>query len=345
MIKRFVNGSLLALKMGNVFIIAEAGVNHNGSLDLALQLCDAAKAVDADAVKFQTFVTEKILAGEVSSADYQKSNTGISSQYDLLKQLELSFDDFRKIKAHCDAIGIEFLSTPDDSDSLAFLIELGVSPIKIGSAEVNNIPYLRELAATQSDLILSTGMATIDEVSTACSILQCGAAKSLTVLHCTTNYPCAYENVNLNAMLTLKKEFGFPVGFSDHTQGYLASVAAVALGAEVIEKHFTLDTEMEGPDHWASLNPADFKEMVTAIRETELLLGDGHKGPRASELEVMKLVRRRIVASRPIQAGAVFSAENLTTKRSSSGVEAGDWDSVIGQSAQRDFQPDEGIDL
>jgi N,N'-diacetyllegionaminate synthase len=330
--------------MGKTFIIAEAGVNHNGSLGLALQLCDAAKLIHADAVKFQTFVTENLLAGAVSAADYQKSNTGISSQYELLKKLELSFDDFRKIKAHCDTIGIQFLSTPDDSDSLAFLVELGVSPLKVGSAEVNNIPYLREIAATGSDIILSTGMATLEEVSIACATLQSGGAKSLTVLHCTTNYPCAYENVNLKAMLTLKQEFGLPVGFSDHTKGYLSSVAAVALGAEVIEKHFTLDTEMDGPDHWASLNPADFGEMITAIRDAEILLGDGCKGPRASELEVMKLVRRRIVASKSIQEGDVFAPENVTTKRSNTGVDAGRWDSVIGQSAIRDFTTDEGIE-
>lgn len=330
--------------MGKVFIIAEAGVNHNGSLDLALQLCDAAKSINADAVKFQTFVTENLLAGAVSAADYQQLNTGISSQYELLKELELSFDDFRKIKAHCDAIGIQFLSTPDDSESLAFLVELGVSPLKVGSAEVNNIPYLREIAATQSDIILSTGMATLAEVSTACATLQSGGAKSLTVLHCTTNYPCAYENVNLKAMLTLKQEFGLPVGFSDHTKGYLSSVAAVAMGAEVIEKHFTLDTEMEGPDHWASLNPTDFGEMIVAIRNTETLLGDGGKEPRDSELEVMKLVRRRIVASKPIQLGDIYTPENVVTKRSDAGVDAGLWDSVIGQPAIRDFGINEGIE-
>jgi len=330
--------------MGKAFIIAEAGVNHNGSLRLALQLCDAAKSINADAVKFQTFVTENLLAGAVAAADYQQSNTGISSQYDLLKELELSFDDFRKIKAHCDSIGIQFLSTPDDSDSLAFLVELGVSPLKVGSAEVNNIPYLREIAATGSDIILSTGMATLEEVSTACATLQSGGTKSLTVLHCTTNYPCAYENVNLKAMLTLTREFGLPVGFSDHTKGYLSSVAAVALGAEVIEKHFTLDTGMEGPDHWASLNPTDFGEMIAAIRDTETLLGDGSKGPRASELEVMKLVRRRVVASKSIRQGDIFNPENLTTKRSNAGVDAGLWDSVIGQSAIRDFSTDEGIE-
>jgi N,N'-diacetyllegionaminate synthase len=331
--------------MDKAFIIAEAGVNHNGSLDLALQLCDAAKAAGADAVKFQTFLVDKLLAGEVSTADYQESNTGFSSQYELLKGLELSFDEFRQIKEHCDEIGMRFLSTPVDPESLAFLVELGVKSVKIGSGEVDNIPFLREIASSRTEIILSTGMATLSEVATAVDILQGGGAASLILLHCTSNYPCAYENVNLMAMLTLKREFGLPVGYSDHTRGYLASVAAVSLGATVIEKHFTLDTEMQGPDHRASLDPAEFREMVSAIRDTETLLGDGDKAPAASELEVMKLGRRRIVASRPVEKGEIFTVHNLTTKRSDSGLEAGRWDHVVGQAAGRDFQPDEGIVL
>jgi N,N'-diacetyllegionaminate synthase len=331
--------------VGKTFIIAEAGVNHNGFVDLAVKLCDAAKDVGADAVKFQTFLTDKLLAGDVASAEYQQANTGYDFQYAMLKKLELTFDEFRAIKQHCERIGIRFLSTPDESDSLAFLVELGVNPIKIGSAEVNNIPYLREIASTKSEIILSTGMASINEVNTAVRTLQDAGANSIVLLHCTTNYPCAIENVNLRAMLTLKERFGLPVGFSDHTQGSLAAVSAVALGAEVIEKHFTLDIGMEGPDHQASLDPEGFKEMVDAIRSTESLLGTGEKMPQASELDVMKVVRRRIVAASTIKKGEVFSEKNLTTKRANSGVEAGEWDLAIGQEATRDFKFDEGIDL
>lgn len=331
--------------MGKTFIIAEAGVNHNGSIDLALKLCDAAKAVGADAVKFQTFLTDKLLAGDVASAEYQQENTGYDSQYVMLKELELSFDEFRSIKQHCERIGIQFLSTPDESDSLAFLVELGVSPIKIGSAEVNNIPYLREIAATHSDVILSTGMASLEEVDAAVHILQDAGAKSIVLLHCTTNYPCAFENANLRAMVTLKEKFGFSVGFSDHTRGSLAAVAAVAMGAEVIEKHFTLDADMDGPDHKASLDPEGFREMVDAIRTAEALLGTGEKLPQASEIDVMKAVRRRIVAAGSIAKGEEFTGENLTTKRANTGLDAGQWDTVVGKIAPRDFKVDEGIDL
>ena len=331
--------------MGKTFIIAEAGVNHNGSIDLALKLCDAAKAVGADAVKFQTFLTDKLFAGDVASAEYQQENTGYDSQYVMLKELELSFDEFRSIKQHCERIGIQFLSTPDESDSLAFLVELGVSPIKIGSAEVNNIPYLREIAATHSDVILSTGMASLEEVDAAVHILQDAGAKSIVLLHCTTNYPCAFENANLRAMVTLKEKFGFPVGFSDHTRGSLAAVAAVAMGAEVIEKHFTLDADMDGPDHKASLDPEGFREMVDAIRTAEALLGTGEKLPQASEIDVMKAVRRRIVAAGSIAKGEEFTGENLTTKRANTGLDAGQWDTVVGKIAPRDFKVDEGIDL
>lgn len=330
--------------MHKTLILAEAGVNHNGSLDMALKLCDAAKAVGADAIKFQTFVTEELLAGAVATVDYQKSHTGFTSQYEMLKNLELSFEDFRKIKTYCDEIEIQFLSTPDDPISLAFLLKIGVNPIKIGSSEVSNIPYLRQIGATQADVILSTGMASLDEVGRACNELHRAGAASIKLLHCTTNYPCAYENVNLRAMLTLRDTFHFPVGFSDHTQGHLVAIAAVAMGAEIIEKHFTLDNTLPGPDHVASLNPAGFKEMVTAIRQVEKSLGDGEKTPRPSEIELMAQIRRKIVARQLIKKGTVFSVENLTTKRSKNGRDSCDWDLLIGRKAHRDYQADEGID-
>lgn len=329
--------------MHKTFILAEAGVNHNGSLDMALKLCDAAKAAGADAVKFQTFVTEELLAGAVATVDYQKSHTGLTSQYEMLKNLELSFEDFRKIKTYCDEIGIQFLSTPDDPVSLAFLRKIGVNPIKIGSSEVSNIPYLRQIGATQADVILSTGMASLDEVERACNELHRAGAASIKLLHCTTNYPCAYENVNLRAMRTLRDTFHLPVGFSDHTKGHLVSVAAVAMGAEIIEKHFTLDNALPGPDHVASLDPAGFKEMVLAIRQIETALGDGEKKPRPSELGLMEQIRRKIVARQPIKKGTVFTVDNLTTKRSKTGRDASEWDVVIGGSATRDYQRDDGI--
>ena len=338
------NGLLQEPSMHKTLIIAEAGVNHNGSLAMALKLCDAAKEAGADAVKFQTFLTERILAGAVATADYQKSNTGFASQYEMLKELELSFEAFRAIKAHCDAISLCFLSTPDDPESLAFLRELGVNPIKIGSAEVSNIPYLRQLGATGADIILSTGMASLSEVERAVDEVRRAGAASIALLHCTTNYPCAYENVNLRAMLTLRDTFHLPVGFSDHTQGHLVAVAAVALGAEIIEKHFTLDNALPGPDHIASLNPSDFQQMVKSIRQIEMALGDGEKTPRASELGVIGQVRRKIVARENIRKGEVFSDSNLTTKRSQSGRDASDWDWVIGLTAARDYLADEGVD-
>jgi N-acetylneuraminate synthase/N,N'-diacetyllegionaminate synthase len=312
---------------------------------MALALCDAAKMAGADAVKFQTFITEKLLAGVVATADYQQSNTGCSSQYEMIKDLELGFDDFRRIKAHCDQIDIRFLSTPDDLESLTFLLAIGVDLIKIGSAEVDNIPYLRKIGATRVNVILSTGMATLTEVERACRELSGAGAASITLLHCTTNYPCAAENVNLRAMLTLRDELHLPVGFSDHTQGHLVTIAAVAMGAEIIEKHFTLDNTLPGPDHIASLNPDAFKEMVVAVRQIEEALGRGKKEPQQSELGVMNQVRRKIVAQHFIKKGEVFSYDNLTTKRAQAGIPAGRWDQVIGRISTRDYQADEGIDV
>ena len=262
--------------MTKTFIIAEAGVNHNGRLDLALKLCDAAKAAGADAVKFQTWVTEKIISPDTQKADYQKANTGAAqSQYEMLKALELGYGEFEQIKRYCDSIGITFLSTGDNPEDIDFLLGLGMPLVKIGSGDITNIPLLRHIGACGKPVILSTGMADMEMVKRAYRTLQEAGAREITVLHCTTNYPCPPEEVNLKAMLTIGRELGCPVGYSDHTLGSEVPVAAVALGATVIEKHLTLDARMDGPDHAASMEPAPFGEMCREIRAIEKGRDDG----------------------------------------------------------------------
>ncbi len=332
--------------MARTLIIAEAGVNHNGRLDLALRLCDAAKESGADVVKFQTWQTEKIITRTVAQADYQAANTGRQeSQFDMLKRLELSYDDFRRIKEHCDDIGIAFASTADERWSLEFLVSLGIPFIKVGSGEITNIPYLRIMGASGLPLIVSTGMAGLADVDTALTALRGAGARDITLLHCTTNYPCPMEEVNLKAMCTLRDAFRLPVGYSDHTEGVEVAVAAVALGACVIEKHFTLDRNMEGPDHRASTEPAEFRRMVGCIRNIEAALGDGRKVPSQSERKISALVLKRIVASRPIQAGERLSEENLCVKRSDSGLPASCWDLLQGKTASRSYAADEPVGL
>lgn len=332
------------LNNGKCLIIAEAGVNHNGNLDLAIKLCDEAKKAGADIVKFQTWKTENIITQNVAQAEYQTANTGIEeSQFDMLKRLELSYEDFRRIKQHCDEIGIEFSSTADDAESLDFLVDLGIPFIKIGSGEIGNIPFLRYMGSKKLPIIMSTGMSTLSDVELSLNTLKESGGTDITLLHCTTNYPCAYEDVNLNAMLTLKNTFAVPIGYSDHTIGAEVAVAAVALGATVIEKHFTLDRSMEGPDHAASTDPKEFAELVKAIRRTELILGDGIKEPTAAEKEVSKVVTKRILATKAIKAGEVFDETNLCVKRNDIGEPASRWDDVVGRIAQKDYQTDEGI--
>ena len=329
-----------------VYIIAEAGVNHNGQLDLALKLCDAAKEAGVDAVKFQTWKTENIVTAQAKQAAYQTKNTGVEeSQYDMLKKLELSYDHFRYIKCYCEKIGIDFLSTPDEEDSLKFLASLGLPFIKIGSGEVTNIPYLRKIASYGKPVILSTGMSTLAQVATAYDILLRAGAYKVSLLHCTTNYPCPYDEVNLRAMQTLKDAFKCQVGYSDHTMGTEIPVAAVAMGAEIIEKHFTLDRNMEGPDHKASLEPAELKLMVQQIRHIEQSLGDGIKRPNKSEAENAKVVQKSILAKSPIKKGEVLTEEVLTVKRAGTGISAALWDSVVGSPAIKDFNIDEPIVL
>ena len=332
----------------HTYIIAEAGVNHNGQLDLALKLCDAAKEAGVDCVKFQTWQTEKIVTRKAEKATYQSENTNNAeeSQFDMLKKLELSYEDFRLVQEHCNKIGIDFLSTPDEEYSLAFLMnELHLPLIKIGSGEVTNIPYLRQMASYHKPIILSTGMATLAQVAKAYDTLIAAGAPSVSLLHCTTNYPCPKNEVNLRAMQTMKEAFKCPVGYSDHTMGTEIPIAAVAMGAEIIEKHFTLDRSMDGPDHKASLEPHELKYMVDCIRNIEVALGDGIKRPNPSEVEISKVVLKSIVAKVPINKGETLTANNMTIKRAGSGIPAAHWDMIVGTKALHDYDIDEPIKI
>lgn len=329
----------------SVYIIAEAGVNHNGDLDLALRLCDEAKRAGVDAVKFQTWKTEKIVTASTQLASYQEMNIqqSSSSQYEMLKKLELSYEQFRIIQAYCSEIGVTFLSTPDEEDSLAFLMQLGLPVIKIGSGEVTNIPYLRKIGSYGKPVILSTGMSTMGQVAIAYDTLLIAGALDVTLLHCTTNYPCPMGEVNLRAMQTLKETFKCKIGYSDHTMGVEIPIAAVAMGATIIEKHFTLDQSMDGPDHKASLNPLELKKMVDSIRNIEKALGDGIKRPNRSESEISKVVLKSIVAKKQIRKGEELTANNLTVKRVGEGISSSYWDLVVGTTASSDYEVDEPV--
>ena len=332
----------------HTYIIAEAGVNHNGQLDLALKLCDVAKKAGVDCVKFQTWQTEKIVTHKVEKASYQSGNTHDTkeSQFDMLKKLEISHQGFRIVQDHCKKIGIDFLSTPDEEYSLAFLMnELNLPLIKIGSGEVTNIPYLRQIASYGKPIILSTGMATLAQVAIAYDTLLTAGAPSVALLHCTTNYPCPKEEANLRAMQTMKEAFKCQMGYSDHTMGTEIPIAAVAMGAEIIEKHFTLDRNMEGPDHKASLEPQELQYMVDCIRNIEKALGDGIKRPNPSEVEISKVVLKSIVAKVPVKKGDILTADNVTIKRAGSGIPAAHWDMVVGTRALHDFDIDDPIKI
>ncbi len=327
-------------------VIAEAGVNHNGDVNIAMKLCDAAKNAGADVVKFQTWNTDLIITKNVSQAEYQQENTGrTESQYDMLKRLELSKDDFIKIKEYCDSIGLIFASTADESESLDFLISLGIPFIKVGSGEIGNISYLRYIGSKRMPVILSTGMSSLEDIDISLKALKDGGAEDITLLHCTTSYPCEFKNVNLNAMNTIRSTFNLPVGYSDHTLGNTVSIAAVAMGAEVIEKHFTLDKEMDGPDHRASSSPEEFADMVREIRNIEAAMGDGRKVPANVEKEISKVVLKRIVAKRRISKGSFITGEDICVKRNDSGLQARYWDEVVGKMADRDYVEDEGIEI
>lgn len=330
----------------SITVIAEAGVNHNGSFSLAKQMVEKAKEAGVDYIKFQTFQPEKLVSRFARKAAYQEDATGSGeSQLEMLQKLSLSPEAFAALREFCREKEMGFLSTPFDLESIAFLDTLDMDFWKLPSGEVTNLPYLIQIARTRKPVVMSTGMCTMDEISQALSWLKKEGSGPVTLLHCNTQYPTPMEDVNLKAMLTLKEQFGLPVGYSDHTQGIEIPVAAVALGAEVIEKHFTLDKTMEGPDHKASLNPEELKEMVYEIRNIEKALGSGEKRPSPSEQQNMTAARKSIVAGRHISKGTFFSEENITVKRPGCGISPMHWFEVLGKEAERDFEADELIEI
>ena len=330
----------------STLIVAEAGVNHNGSIELAKKLADKAKEIGADIVKYQTAKPQNLVSRYAKMAVYQMQNIGVEeSQYSMLSKLTLPFDAFYEIYDHCRKIGIQFLSTPFETDSIDFLSGFDMPFWKIPSGEITNLPYLIKIAKTEKPVVLSTGMANLDEVRAAIEILKNNGTSRITVLQCNTQYPTPYEDVNLNAMLTMKNEFGVNVGYSDHTLGIEIPIAAVAMGATVIEKHFTLDRNMEGPDHKASLEPAEFKTMINSIRNVEVAMGDGIKKTSRSEAENIVVVRKSIIAKRDIKKGEILTDENITTKRPGCGISPMKWYEVIGTMAKRDFTEDELIEI
>lgn len=334
----------------HTLIIAEAGVNHNGKIEIAKQLIEAAANAGADFVKFQTFKADSLVSKSAKKAEYQQKNIndGDDSQYSMLKKLELNEAMHFELINHCKECGIKFLSTGFDNESIDFLDSLDIPFFKIPSGEITNKPYLKHIASKQKPIILSTGMATITEIKDAIAVLvgEGTSIDKLTVLHCNTEYPTPMEDVNLKAMLNIESELGVNIGYSDHTNGIEIPIAAVALGAKVIEKHFTLDRSLPGPDHKASLEPDELKAMVNAIRNVEIALsGSGIKEPSPSEIKNKDIARKSIVAGRKILAGELFSEENLSVKRPGNGISPMQWDYVIGQIAKQDFQEDELIEL
>ena len=329
-------------------IIAEAGVNHNGDMQLARQLIDAAAEAGADVVKFQTFQADQLATTKAAKASYQQQTTGKSeNQQAMLKRLELTSDQHKQLITHCQNSGIEFLSTAFDDPSIDLLNTLNLNRFKIPSGEITNLPYLRRIGELGKPLILSTGMANLGEIEAALAVLETASMNrsQITVLHCTTEYPAPMAEVNLRAMQTIGQAFGMAVGYSDHTAGIEVPIAAVALGATLIEKHLTLDQNLPGPDHKASLEPKEFAAMVRAIRNIEQALGDGIKRPTASEAANLPIVRKSLVASRAISIGELFLATNITTKRPGTGISPMRWDELIGHPSPRDFALDELIEL
>ncbi len=334
--------------MRRVIIIAEAGVNHNGSLENAFKLIDAAVDAGVDYVKFQTFKTEALVSRGAKKAEYQIQNTAnaTDSQLEMLKKLELSHDDHETLINYCKEKDIQFFSTAFDLESLQYLKDIGLQLVKIPSGEITNLPYLRKAASLFSEVILSTGMCTMEEVEAAVSVFKQRGVDNISILHCNTEYPTPMEDVNLMAMLAIQQKFQLPVGYSDHTLGIEVPIAAVALGATVIEKHFTLDKTMEGPDHAASLEPDELKNMVKAIRNVEqAIAGNGIKEPSPSEIKNINIARKSIVAKTDIRKGEVFTENNLTVKRPGNGISPMKWDEVIAQTAGKDFLADELIEL
>ena len=329
-----------------VFIIAEAGVNHNGSLSLAKQLIDAAVDAGTDAVKFQTFRAENLVAINARKAEYQKETTGASeSQFDMIKKLELSAANYKELMDYCQEKDVVFLSSPFDHESIDVLNRIGLQIFKIPSGEITNLPYLRYIGSLHKQIILSTGMSNLQEIESALNILiDAGTLKDdITVLHANTMYPTPMEDVNLNAMQTIRNTFSISVGYSDHTLGIEVDIAAVAMGASMIEKHFTLDKDMNGPDHKASLEPKELKAMVLAIRNIEKALGNNKKRASPSENVNIDIVRKSIVASKCIKKGELLTEKNITTKRPGGGINPMQWDKVIGSFASKRYDADEFI--
>lgn len=325
----------------HTYVIAEAGVNHDGSLAVAMELVAAAHGAGADAVKFQTFKAEELTTSSAGRAEYQKHNMGEDgSQQSMLRGLQLSAQDHVALRQRCEQLGIDFLSSPFDEPSVDLLAEMGLKRFKVPSGELTNLPLLEKVAAAADSVILSTGAAWLGEVETAVRTLQAAGASDLTLLHCVSEYPAPMDEVNLRAMVTLREAFGVPVGYSDHTLGNEACLAAVALGAEVIEKHLTLDRTRPGPDHAASADPAQFAKLVTALRNVEAALGDGRKRPMPSEIANRDLVRKSVVTRRAVKAGTVFTREDLTLKRPGTGIAPADMAGVIGRRAARDLGAD-----
>ena len=336
------------MNKNKTFIIAEAGVNHNGSIELAYKLIDKARDGGADAVKFQSFKADKLVSSKAEKAEYQKQTTEVrESHYEMIKKLELSLDDHYKLIEYCKKVGIKFLSSPFDLDSIELLEELRLDIFKIPSGEIINLPYLRKIGKLNKNVILSTGMSDLGEIEDALNVLVENGTdiNKIIVLQCNTEYPTPYEDVNLKAMLTIKNSFGVKVGYSDHTKGIEVPIAAVALGAEVIEKHFTLDRNMEGPDHKASLVPNELKDMVFAIRNIEKSLGSGIKKASKSELKNKPIARKSLIAVKEIKKGELFTEKNIGIKRPGNGISPMRWDEVIGKISNKEYCVDDLIEM
>lgn len=326
------------------FIIAEAGVNHNGNIDLAKRMIDVASEYNVDAIKFQTFKTENLVSKMAKKAKYQNNTTDQNeSQFDMIKKLELDIETHKELIEYCKNKKIMFLSTPFDLESIDLLNDLGLEIFKIPSGEITNLPYLEKIGKLKKKVILSTGMSTLNEIESALNILRENGTKDITVLHCNTEYPTPMGDVNLNAMNTIKEKLNVEVGYSDHTLGIEVSIAAVSMGAKVIEKHFTLDKNMEGPDHKASLEPNELKQMVESIRNIEKAMGNGIKKPSKSEMKNIDIVRKSIVAIKKIKKGEIFTEENIYIKRPGNGISPMKWYEVLGTVATKDYDEDDLI--
>lgn len=328
----------------SVYIIAEAGVNHNGDFDKAKELVVTAKKIGANAIKFQTFKSDSLTIENSPLANYQRKTLNLGNQHQMLKRLELSYEDFKELKNYAKKTGIDFISTAFDLESLDFLNSIGQKIWKVPSGEITNLPFLRKLSQIANNVILSTGMSTLEEVKTAFNLISKNVEK-ISILHCTSEYPAPLKDVNLRVIEKFRELFKVDIGYSDHTEGITVPLSAVALGATIIEKHFTLDKNAEGPDHKSSLNPNEFRSMIMAIRDLEIALGSSEKVVTPSEQNNRDIVRKSIVASKPIKKGEIFSELNLTTKRPGYGISPMGWDEVIGKKARKNFDKDDFISL